>query len=720
MQDNSSTVKNFNKLLIISLLFIFPLTGVIYVSSGFCSVTESAPESTAVPATTTSISTSTSSVTSAPEEPESGGSLYPTAPGYGTVPEGLIFIPEETDSGPMISEDLANIFSSTPRDDPASAPPPEDGCCCIKKIVFQNTTNLPVRFSLTGPNDPLNVAPRATFVATADSECIRISFWYPDPSSNWGFAGQKKFCCEKLSVGPVSGFPGLSIVSFEEEPCPPEKCLEDEPPAAAPTPEPEPTPTPTPQPEPVAPGPTAPGEPTGPEGPTEPPPTTPPPIGVTPPDDLPARIGIDITESPDVWLPRENNTVTYTAKIYIWVGGQGWMYPGPPRTITFTLSGVSNETGVCLNKGDQTTPDLYFKSPIHGFNLSGGEGTFYDTAETWGPVTTATITVTSDDFGSFGKIKSSAPGCEDIEPNGPVSIPWDDNDNTIADIASQDDSGAPPEKDKETQPTLDGYDGDGYSNYEEYRGFFVQDVHVRNKIDIKDLLINDRTGKGIGHYSVASGVVCHLVKDSELKDRVANFNRGHATTGAQHGIIMQEDSGNEIDGGGRSVQIDSSAIGPPRNVQYVIFDDWTARRAAHELGHSTCVQHHGSATWSKTWIYAPEDNDFYNNSVSGWIRRRWRAARGNPPLTLCGTVLPAKFRFHPKGAQQSGDVGCVIKYYNFFEVYSDNDLFGCWPADVEGTTFCTSPTGTSYNAGGLVGGNASRGDCKGQLRVNDK
>jgi hypothetical protein len=56
----------------------------------------------------------------------------------------------------------------------------------------------------------------------------------------------------------------------------------------------------------------------------------------------------------------------------------------------------------------------------------------------------------------------------------------------------------------------------------------------------------------------------------------------------------------------------------------------------------------------------------------------------------------------------------------FFEVYSDNDMFGCWPADSDGSAFCSAPTGTGYNAGGLVGGNAGRGNCLGQLRVNDK
>jgi len=385
------------------------------------------------------------------------------------------------------------------------------------------------------------------------------------------------------------------------------------------------------------------------------------------------------------------------------------------------MSGISKEKGICLNNGDETTPDLYFKDPQPGFVLSGGEGAFYDTAVTTGPVVSATITVTSDDYGSFGWIKSSAPACEDVEPNGPVSIPKDNNLNTIADCAPQDDNGAPPSKDKDAEPTLNGYDGDGHTNYEEYRGFFVQGSHVRTDITRKDLFVNDRAGFGIGHFP-STRIAHHLVMNDELRDRESNFNRGHETTGPQHGLILEMDAAGVLPAGvgARSVQIDHGIMGPPRNVSQVLIRAWTERRVAHEMGHSTCVYHHGEAPWAPIWIYSPEDNAFLNSRVICAARNNYRSRRGLPALTLNGTVLPAQFRFHPKGKQQSGDVNCVMKYVGLFEIYADNGWFHGWPADVDGTDFCAAAAGTGFNTGGLVGGDADKGNCLGQMRVNDK
>ncbi|MBI4384232.1 MAG: hypothetical protein HY579_09395 [Nitrospinae bacterium] len=163
--------------------------------------------------------------------------LQPPGPGQG------MGAPTE-ESKPMIPKGLReHIRSFSPRGSvPAETQPPvlvperpmvpagepggtvAEGCCCIRKIVFRNTTNLQVRFSLGGPGEPHVIGPRATFEVSGEAPCLRISFWYPDPDRNWGFAGQKNFCCEDLTPGPVPGFPGLQVVSVEKGVCPPEKC----------------------------------------------------------------------------------------------------------------------------------------------------------------------------------------------------------------------------------------------------------------------------------------------------------------------------------------------------------------------------------------------------------------------------------------------------------------------------------------------------------------
>jgi hypothetical protein len=62
-----------------------------------------------------------------------------------------------------------------------------------------------------------------------------------------------------------------------------------------------------------------------------------------------------------------------------------------------------------------------------------------------------------------------------------------------------------------------------------------------------------------------------------------------------------------------------------------------------------------------------------------------------------------------------------MKYYGFFEVYCEDGIYNCWPDnDPPGTEWCTSSAGTGFNSAGKVGGDATKGNCIGQLRVNDK
>ncbi len=589
-------------------------------------------------------------------------------------------------------------------------------CCEFKDIEITNiwSENKEVKVTITGKSGPQTkiIPPRKTFVFMGDfGDCVRISVASTEPGAAKLLVEDRPFCCKELEGGKKVDFYGIDIeYSINDVECPQEAKV-------APKGE-----TPPPKKETPPEKPPIKKE----EPPKEVPPVEGPKVPVesaieTPPEEPYTRIGIDINKCDYNWMPEQGNRTYFTAKIYKWVTGKGWVFPGPPQKIVFMLSNVTKEKGVCLNKGDQTTPDLYFKGNDPGFDYSGGQTGFFDTAVAKNAATWNSIEVISDDYGSFGRIEAYCDGCEKILPNGPVTIPLDENGNTIADCAPQDDKGAYFNKDKDAEPVLDGYPGDGYTNYEEYRGFFVRGAHKRTDITKKDLLVNDRIGRGVGYYP-NTNISVHLVANDELKDRVGNFNRGHGTTGAQHGIVLKWNTGDiPYNVGGMSLQrrLDEGIMGPPKNVTATVLNDWSPRTVAHELSHSTCVWHHGEAPWGFTRFYS--DRESTNGMLASTYYEFFRDVLWMDECTLCGRRLPSDFRFHPKGAQQSGDVDCVMKYCGFFEVYLEDGVYKCWPAnDPQGTGWCTSKAGTGYNSGGLVGGDATVGNCLGQLRVNDK
>ena len=437
------------------------------------------------------------------------------------------------------------------------------------------------------------------------------------------------------------------------------------------------------------------------------------------------RIGIDLTKCPRPWLPKGTNTVTFTARIYRCVPGQGWVYPGPKRKITFQLVNCSSERGICLNKGRSLNPDLWFPEQAD-FTLSANgsvdnlcEATIlgranpphehFQAATSDAAVSEATVTVRCEDFGAWGWIEATAAGAVGIPPrersagvacppatcctgSNRVKIPRDDNGNHIADRAAQDDSGSPGNEDGDDAPIGDGYEGDGLSNYEEYRGFIVlvrgDEKHIRTDITQKDLFVWDRDRQGVGYFR-DSALALHFVNRSLLggaNNTEINFNRGNATQGAQHALKMVYGQLNGLLG------IAEGGPGVPREIIRIVIDKdahtppYDIRNTrAHELGHGINVYHHGQL------------------------------------------VLIQPGRIDPKGGLTSGAADCIMRYDNYAWAWR-------WPApqtdypigsgpnheEPPGTVFCSSALGTDVNAQPAGRNNrATRGNCRGQMRVND-
>lgn len=463
-----------------------------------------------------------------------------------------------------------------------------------------------------------------------------------------------------------------------------------------------------------------------------------------------------------IWIPHSPDTTKATARIYeLDEATKNWSPSTIPVTIKFKFAKRSNETGDCLNNGTQTTPDLFIPAnsnpELKCSDSEGGAG-YFGAAETNGPVTEKTIIIKCEDFGAFSTLQATADRCCQLKEAadgkivGPVNleesqvtIPKDeDKVNQIAD-AYEDILKRHPsaDEDEDSIPTGNGKKGDGFSAYEEYRGFYSMGKHIRTDWNSKDLFIHDQDSMGFGKFPETSLISCWPIKKTEYSgndDRVVNFNRGHATLGQQHGLWLADENESEgIDGR-------SHGIGPPKNVskvtvnktgaltktlkrpkmvngktvwknhvqeeetfQVVIqpsFDD----TVTHELGHATGLHHHGESIWA----------DASSSTINPAGTLSWKTSN---KAKLCGCTLPGTFLIGRKQNRSSGDEDCYMRYSNLVTpvVYEFGGDYECLMTDTKPKTiFCTTKNAHSFNAGGHMAGDAEIGNCQSQFVVNDR
>jgi hypothetical protein len=492
------------------------------------------------------------------------------------------------------------------------------------------------------------------------------------------------------------------------------------------------------------------------------------------------KLGIDLSKTPKGWLPdAAQGTIDITAMTYICREGK-WRWPGRKKHIRLKFNKVSGEPGVCMNypKKANKKPDLFFFEEkeeddyllLFDGALEGSEACpttiltpednpqhehHYIYAVKKERHFEATPIVRCEDYGAIGYYHAEANHCVEIpakdldemhedcrEGSNEITIPRDENGNDIADSAAQDGRGANGKEDKDNKPVGDGHAGDGVTNYEEYRGFMIQGIrdvavplpmggqmripigaprkHVRTSIKIKDVFIYDQDNIGVGYLNETQ-LNIHLLYDSELfngtESRVINYNHGRNHGGIQHGLWLRNFDLPRAGLLGRSCGIRPGiGNGTPKVKSHVCIDVAENTRPgshptglpctiAHELCHGLNIWHHGSG-------------GNHNCSGGGWIN----------------------FPSNPQRKVTSGDTACFMRYeryadawchvtgpagahhphfYNILTENADGSISERW-ADVPGTKLCSSARGTGLNDGGPGHRNdATKGDCKGQLRVKD-
>jgi hypothetical protein len=445
-------------------------------------------------------------------------------------------------------------------------------------------------------------------------------------------------------------------------------------------------------------------------------------------DEPPYKLGILLERDPN-WIPKADDVTEITAQLYKKAGTADWEPSLVPLLIKFELEKRSYEPGDCMNHGKGDDPDLWFDQdenpPLHcyGKQASG--------ALTKRPVTSCSAWVSCGDWGAYGRIGAYSYGCVHLKKVGNkiievtaeqaiLTLPKDDNNNQIADHY-EDMQGQHPNAtdDKDDYPNGNGTNGDGLSAYEEYRGFMVNGSHIRTSWNMKDLFVYNEPKVVLPYFEIASGLVVHFINADEMdSNRVINFNHNRGYLGPQHGLHIAVDTLASGVGG-------NSPFGPPKNVPRVTLSagHYDGHTADHEMGHAVGMHHHGDRAWINGNFYTT--TTVYPPTIGSRVKSFFGLGDGKifgPGPQLCDKDLPADFIIETqKGIQTSGDDLCIMRYhYGPDTVYFVNGSWECVGNDPGNRfIFCDSPAGTGINANGHAAGDATVGNCLGQMIVND-
>ncbi|MEI6499555.1 MAG: hypothetical protein WCP21_00855, partial [Armatimonadota bacterium] len=333
-----------------------------------------------------------------------------------------------------------------------------------------------------------------------------------------------------------------------------------------------------------------------------------------------------------------------------------------------------------------------------------------------------------------------------------VSLPYDMDGDNIADAWQEEKGvvGKAPSSDDEDQPQGDFVPGDGFTLWEEYRGFLEGGKHIHGDPARKDYFICDtvrgRVRPGILLFEGISKLKVHkdLTVDELSPSRVMNRNHADGPHSVdQHGILVGQ---RETDGTCEAI----GGPGTPKDITEVVIDPGvsTDKRigrstyaeiisfVAHELLHACDCWHHGETDQVVTWhaepvdgggvrVYEygdPADVGHKEKGVAIWV---WdEAGRLLDPHAWddARTIW-----LGVRGGQHSGNEGCVMRY-DCARAYlgtSASARYYLQPADreVPGFHLCTSPEGTGVNQAGRAPrsryGDATKGDCVDEIRVKD-
>lgn len=485
----------------------------------------------------------------------------------------------------------------------------------------------------------------------------------------------------------------------------------------------------------------------------------------------------------DDWIPeaglseaQEGSSISIRARLV--KKGGGAPKDARVQTYTFELSEVSTEPGMAMNFPlvplEPPPEDLLFRAernpsplwslPADGLRMESGPA-----AE--GSLESPPAIVSSFDPGGWGVLTVKARLADGKEIEGHLTgdplaqrvlLPRRAEGSHIADAWKRrwEATTLSDDDDSDSEPGGDGHPGDGFTLYEEYRGFVLGQANrqVRTDPHTKDFFIHDRAGVPalIALLNTETGLDGHrLVKGQiRLPDRVMNFNRRQgAHLEDQHGIVMEHGKLPK-DVAGRA----NGGPGLPRSITSIVLASGLAsttvetsviyqgeaitvsnpvRTAVHELLHSSNVYHHGQTDSKAFWSVGEGDGSLIHEEDG--IPVLLVGGDGGFLIPTRKPKDPVRFSVGVEGGQHSGDADCMMAYKaaDVFPARGD-DRFCALPDgspcvkyyqapdfDVfPRRSFCSAAAGTQYSAGDWRPyssfGDASAGCCQHQLCVNDR
>lgn len=275
--------------------------------------------------------------------------------------------------------------------------------------------------------------------------------------------------------------------------------------------------------------------------------------------------------------------------------------------IEWTLFDISREQGRFMNDKD---PFYYKTRPDKDLSIDAGENGSYEVTESEENFIARGrneaphyIVIKAHDYGAFGKLTLSVrigdrrffATCEGWG-NGYINIPYDMDDNKIADKWEFENgaAGLTADWDEETIPDGQTVNGDGITNYEEYRGFkhieaTGETIHIRTKPMEKELFVVDKdmmlstylweNASGIRVYFLDNDLIKGSLSGGDFRTerdfRLVNFCRGYSA-GTKYSVYLigVEGLNDPFYGVCGEHNITNywgcSRIGPPINVNYTV------------------------------------------------------------------------------------------------------------------------------------------------------
>lgn len=394
------------------------------------------------------------------------------------------------------------------------------------------------------------------------------------------------------------------------------------------------------------------------------------------------------------------------------------------RRFRFEMRTTSKEPGVCMNwpilasvPEEDPDYDLRFAVAIPGKTVlspkrqKAGVEPVFDAKNQ----PTASVRIDCHDFGATSELAVIAELADGIELVGalhageerrhPILIPDRDPDTRIARVwRTKMSTEAPDAEDGDAEPVGDGQDGDGFSVWEEYRGFRVDGKHETPDPAVKDLFVVNGIGplaesgiRELEYITQADGKrglrIYDTLRREELPEsRVMNLNRGpsspHSGTELQTGVVLEKfRSSGKLKVSFSDIPDDQSYR--PKNTKRIVINlsanaDELTRTVAHEIAHSIGVHHHGqtdpgAARWEMGSAPLPGGGTryFFSERLMGLNRstgtltnagsateiRVFSADRQTELIPgIDGPALPAVLWVAARGGQHSGVEGCVMRY----------------------------------------------------------